>query len=151
MSTQTVNAEELQKLMDGEFSAGRGIFLTVTGYSMRPVLKHLRDQVYLVPPEQRKPCRGEIVFFRRDNGTCILHRILKEDGETFIINGDAQTWTERIRRDQVFAVAEGIVRRGKYISCSNPVYQMYVFVWRLLKPLRGLMRAVTAALKGHGK
>ena len=37
--------------------------------------------------------------------------IIKEEGNQFVINGDSQTWTEEISRDQVLGVAEGIVRK----------------------------------------
>ncbi|MCC2255316.1 S24/S26 family peptidase [Ruminococcus sp. CLA-AA-H200] len=147
MSVRTVNAEEMRELMEREFPAGRSIVLTVTGHSMSPTLSHLRDQVYLTSPQRRKPRRGEIVFFQRKDGTCILHRIIKEEGNQFVINGDSQTWTEVISRDQVLGVAEGIVRNGRYISCNSPVYRAYVFLWRMMKPVRGLIVKTVAFVK----
>lgn len=149
---KTVNAEELLEMMRQAFLAGDGFTLTVTGYSMSPTLKHLRDQVYLVSPSRRKIQRGEIVFFRRKDGACILHRILQEKDGRLVINGDAQLWTEEIERDQVLAVAEGINRNGKYISCSSPVYRAYVVLWRMLKPARGfLISGVSLVKKVSGR
>ena len=79
----TVRAEELTGLMTREFSEGRSLRLTVTGSSMGPCLRHLRDQVILVSPDRRRLRHGEIVFFRRTDGKCVLHRILKEKDANF--------------------------------------------------------------------
>ena len=148
MSERTVNGITLQEMMEQEFAQGRGLELTVTGHSMGPTLRNLRDQVFLVSPQKRRPCRGEIVFFRRGNGSFVLHRILKEkeDGR-FIVNGDAQVWTEVIKPEQILAVVEGIRRKGEYISSDEKRYQRYVKVWQALRPARPCMIVVLRAVK----
>ena len=141
----TVRAEELTGLMTREFSEGRSLRLTVTGSSMGPCLRHLRDQVILVSPDRRRLRHGEIVFFRRMDGKCVLHRILKEkDDGGFVVNGDAQAWTEEIRREQILAVAEGIVRKGRYVSCDGTAYRIFTAIWRMLFPVRGIMIRVAS-------
>lgn len=152
MNPATLHAEQLLKLMESEFSHGRALPLIVTGYSMSPTLKHLRDQVILVAPNQRELRRGEIVFFQREDGTCILHRIRerKKDG-SLVINGDAQVWTEKIQEKQVLAVAAGIIRRQHYISCDNRIYRFYTDCWQLLLPFRRYFIKLTAVLRKFRK
>lgn len=146
MKAQTLEPEEAAGILKEEFASGRAVLLTVTGSSMGPLLRHLRDQVILTAPWVRKPRRGEIVFFRREDGSLVLHRILKEkkDG-SYVMNGDAQTWTEEIRRDQILAVVEAVVRKGRYISCDGGGYRLAVALWRFLMPARGTLSALYAA------
>lgn len=130
MNIPEVGAKELLAMMDAEFESGHPCALVVTGHSMRPLLRNLKDQVILVSPEQRKPEQGEIVLFVRDGGACVLHRIIgvRRDG-SFLINGDAQLWTEVIRCDQVRAVVSAVKRGKRYISCDGKLYRRYVKFW----------------------
>lgn len=144
----SLNREKFSDLLHREFAASRALPLTVTGSSMEPFLRNLRDQAILVSAENRPLRRGDIVLFRRGDGSFVLHRMIgKERDGTCVINGDAQTWTEKIGREQILAVARGIVRRGRYISCDSPCYRCCVRVWGWLRPARGLYFAVGGRLK----
>ena len=84
-----------------------GVFpLTVTGSSMAPLLKDGRSTVLLT--KDFVPKRGRILLFRRRDGSLILHRVRKIDGNTLVMNGDAQDWCERILPHQVIAAVEYI-------------------------------------------
>lgn len=135
--TGVFSAEELVPVIREVLEAGGAFTLKVTGFSMTPTLKHLRDQVQLVSPDVRPPRTGEIVFFDRGTGVYVLHRIIKQlpDGQ-LRINGDAQDWTECIRREQIIGVVSRIERRGRWISCDAPVYRGWVKVWGLTRPVR---------------
>lgn len=148
MTGQTVSREELPGLLEHEFAAGRAFVLTVTGDSMGPTLRHLRDRVVLVPPQRKTPGRGDIVLFRRENGAFVLHRILRvRDDGSFVINGDAQVWTETADIHQIYAVAEGIERKGRYISCDSGMYRAYVRAWQVFRTARPYMIAFQRAVK----
>ena len=139
MREETVTAEQLMRLMEEEFANGRAVSLTVTGSSMEPFLRDKRDQVFLVAPERRSLRAGEIIFFRRDDGSCVLHRVLKVEKDVFTVNGDAQTWTEKVQKRQILAVVEGIVRKGHYLPCDRPLYRYINAFWRLCRPFRGIL------------
>ena len=53
---------------------GRQVSLIISGNSMAPFLIHGRDTVWFEKPK-RPLKRGDIVFFQRDDGSFILHRI----------------------------------------------------------------------------
>ena len=147
-SERTLSRKEFLDLMDQEFAADRAFPLTVTGSSMEPLLRNLRDQVILVSAQSRPFRRGDIVLFRRKDGSFVLHRLIeKENDGTCVVNGDAQTWTERIGQRQILAVAEGIVRRGRYISCDSLCYRCCVRMWGWLRPMRKWCFAVGGRLK----
>ena len=132
--------KEIVPIMEEIINSGGQCKLRVTGYSMTTILKHLRDSVILTSPRIRKIKKGEIVFIQRKTGEYVLHRVLKIiDDETFIMNGDAQQWTEVVRFDQVIGVVESFYRDEKLISCDNKKYKIYMRLWVLLKPIRPLI------------
>lgn len=113
--------------------------LIVTGSSMMPLLKSGRDIVWLQKQGSETITHGRILFFRRDNGMFILHRVRRvlPDGR-FVVNGDAQTWCEPVRPDQVVAVVTQIVRKGKTLRWDHPLLRLWNHLWfptRLIRPL----------------
>lgn len=132
--------KDLVPIMEEVIQSGGSCKLKVTGYSMTPTLRHLKDSVVLVSPEKRAPKKNEIVFIKRDTGKHVLHRVRKIiDDKAFIMNGDAQQWTEVVRFDQVIGVVESFYRGDKEISCDNKKYKLYVKLWVLFKPVRPLI------------
>lgn len=132
--------KDLVPIMEEVIKSGGSCKLRVTGYSMTPTLRHLKDSVVLVSPQKRKPKKDEIVFIRRDSGKHVLHRIRKIiDENSFIMNGDAQQWTEVVRFDQVIGVVESFYRGNKLISCDNKKYKIYMKLWVICKPIRPLI------------
>lgn len=121
--------------------------LTVTGTSMLPFLRDRQDAV-LLAPLSRPPRRGDILFYLRGEGTCILHRVhrVRPDG-TLVLCGDAQVGLEPVRPEQVVAVATHIERKGRQTPCTAPGLRFRVALWQLLRPVRpwimALMRKFT--------
>ena len=132
--------KDLVPIMEEVIQSGGSCKLKVTGYSMTPTLRHLKDSVVLVSPEKRQPKKNKIVFIKRDTGKHVLHRIRKIiDDQSFIMNGDAQQWTEVVRFNQVIGVVDSFYRGDKEVSCDNIKYKTYVKLWVLCKPIRPLI------------
>lgn len=148
MSIYSMPGRELVPLILEKLKQGEEFPLVVTGHSMSPTLYHLRDRVYLVSAEKREPKKYDIVLFVRKDGAYVLHRILSvlPDGK-YLINGDAQTWTESIERSQILAVVGRIERNNRQISCDNNYYKAYVTFWIWLKPIRGYIMELCRKLK----
>ena len=153
MRERTLNSEQFSEMMHREFASGRGISLVVTGTSMEPLLRHLRDKVVLVKPENGyKPRKGDVVLFHRADGKYVMHRIVGCVGEhEYIINGDAQSWTERIRGDQIDAVAAVFVRKGRRFSRENNLYRLYTLIWDFSRPFRMYIFKTVDAIKSRIK
>ncbi len=144
MNVKQISRQELPEIIRREFGAGRGFALTVTGSSMEPLLRHLRDKVVLVKPDgPYTPGCGDVVLFHRPSGEYVMHRIVKACGSgVYAVNGDAQSWTERIRRDQIDAVAAEFIRNGRCFSRDGRFYRIYVCIWRFTRPFRpGIFRS----------
>ena len=142
MEPRIIPGDEALSRMREAFSAGKSFALTVTGTSMSPVLRNRRDAVFLVSPQKRPPQKYDILLFRRQDAL-ILHRIIavKKDG-SFIVNGDAQTWCEQVRPEQILAVAETLLRKGRRISCGNAGYRFLCFLWCKTRRFRPFLHRI---------
>lgn len=115
------------------------IIVPVTGTSMGPFL-HPGDSVYLsMIPHCFHP--GDIVLYRRENGTYILHRIIKiEKNGTVWITGDNQTQLEAVDASvQILALVTAVKRNGRFLTSRSLTWQFYQHIWRWLLPVRPLI------------
>ena len=88
-----------------------------------------------------------MVFYQRDSGQYVMHRILRVRGDAYDIIGDAQIEVERgVRRDQIFAVITRIRRKGKLIGPGDFWWTFFARVWTKLIPLRPLIARAYARL-----
>lgn len=103
----------------------------ITGTSMWPLLKEGKSQVQVIAGDGKQLRKGDLVLYRRKDGTLILHRILKAGADgTYLVCGDHQ-WKleEQIREEQILAVAQGFYRNGRYIDEKTWWYRLYKGVW----------------------
>ena len=109
--------------------AGKTVKITVTGFSMYPLVSSRRDAVLLAKPDDIKV--GDVPLFVREDGSYILHRLVGEKDGAFIAMGDYETKEEYpVYRENIVAKAVGFYRKGRYIDCKSRMYRAYSFVWR---------------------
>lgn len=100
------------------------------GTSMLPLINQGRDSVVLVKPE-KTPAPGDIVFYLRENGQYVLHRIVDVQDGVYVLCGDNQIGLEYgIREEQIIGVVKSVFRGDKCISGKSRRYRLYLFVWR---------------------
>lgn len=121
-----------------------GCAVTLTkGTSMWPFLKEGKNQVLLVSAKKRAPKVQDVVLYRRQDGTLILHRIMQRlpDG-SFLLCGDHQ-WKleEKVKEEQILAVMEGVYRNEKFIDETQKGYQFYKKIWNWNLNIRRCMLA----------
>lgn len=144
---KTVDPDKFIPILKETVKNGGNVRLRVTGGSMRPFLNSEGDCVILSNADNLK--RGDIVFFVRQNGQCILHRIIKIKGESFFLTGDAQTYKEGpISREHILAKAVGAVRRGKNISEKSAVWLFFKHIWIYTIKFRPFLFKLNRKLKG---
>lgn len=115
-----VRLSEMLPLITEKLSSGGEVSIPVTGRSMYPTLQQGKDYAVLSGLTD-KPKNNDVVFYRRDNGQFVLHRIVGENENGYILCGDNQTEKEYgIRREQVIAVLVAVERDGKRLSVSSP-------------------------------
>ena len=77
MQTQVIPMKDLAELITLQLEKGGRAKLTVTGFSMRPMLHERRDSVVLIPVRQRQSA-GDVILYLRENGQYVLHRIIAQ-------------------------------------------------------------------------
>lgn len=127
--------EELMPLLQLQMDTCGSAKLTVTGWSMMPMLHNRKDQVVLQPVEGAQD-KGALILYRRENGQFVLHRILRRRKGGYVCCGDNQFFTEKVSQEQLLAVVTAFTRKGKQYSVQEKGYRQYVFWWVKLHPLR---------------
>lgn len=132
---RVVDGDTLIQAIRSELAAGGHFTLTVTGSSMEPFLHNGSSHVLLKRPEELR--RWQVVFYRRDNGRYILHRIVRIRGDEVTVCGDAQQQPERIHRDQILAAAVWICEKDNdWVEWGSFRHQFRSALWHFLRPLR---------------
>lgn len=119
---------------------GRKVNMLIAGNSMSPFIIHERDYIFFEKPN-RELKKGDPVFYQRDNGQFVMHRICKVNKDhTYDIIGDAHTVIEPgIRRDQIFALITQVRRKGKMIGPGDFWWDFFEKVWIRMIPARRLV------------
>ena len=101
------------------------------GTSMRPLLKEGKTLVELVAKHQEPFKKGDVVLYRKNDGTLVLHRIIKVEGEDgFTVLGDHQYKNaEQVKKEQILAVMSGFITNGRRVDEKTRWYRIYKTVW----------------------
>lgn len=146
--TRFVNTREYVSALRGLTEEGREVSLLISGSSMSPFLIHARDYIYFRKPD-RELRRGDMVFFQRDSGQFVMHRILKVKKEGFYLVGDGQTQVEGpVRRDQIFGLVFCVKRKGKKIKPGDFWWEFFAHVWLVFLPVRPFLVKCYGKLAG---
>lgn len=140
------NMEYLVELMKQPLSEGKEVGLTTRGNSMWPLLRSGQDKIFIKTLDFYK--KYDIILYKRDNGSYVLHRIVGEKNGAFVLAGDGEFKKEYpIYKNQILAGAVGGVRKGKPFSCTDFPYRFYSVVWVLLLPLRPIIVRLAAPVR----
>lgn len=104
---------------------------TNKGVSMMPLLRQDRD-VMIIRLKGKERCKklDAVLFKRPGSGAYVLHRILRvNDDGTYWIIGDYCVAGETVAEENVLGILTAVVRDGKTIPVTAPVYRLYVNTW----------------------
>ena len=144
---QKINLIEIYPIIKEKIDNGGTVKLPITGKSMRPLLVWGRDTVEIVKCDN--PKKGDIIFYLRDNGQFVLHRIIGTDENGYILCGDNQ-WVKEygIKDHNIIAVVSLIERKGKVFDVkTNIPYRIYSSVWMAMMPVRKPILRFTRKVK----
>ncbi|MEE0884829.1 MAG: S24/S26 family peptidase [Faecalimonas sp.] len=151
MLNRTVDTNEyvsvLRELVEQEKEVG----LLIAGNSMSPFLVHQRDTICFRKPD-KKLRRGDMVFYQRENGHYIMHRIYKVCPEGYYMVGDAQVAIEGpLRAEQIFAIVTKVNRKGKWIGPNDLWWRFFAHVWIRIVPMRRMILKGYSVLTRRGR
>ncbi len=154
MNNETFDLQSAFPVIDEVLAGGGEFRLFPKGTSMLPLIVEGRDSVVLKRDSDRSIRKHDIVFYRRDDGHFVLHRILRiETDGSFTLCGDHQVTLERgVRHDQMIAYVPSFFRGNRRIECTTFRYRLYVVLWCCM-PLRRtvfFMRRILSRLRRKG-
>ena len=98
------------------------------GNSMWPFLKNGKQTVIIEKlPTTVKEL--DVVFFKRENGDYVLHRVVAVDGEKLTVRGDSQLFTESINKEYAFGIMTGFYKGKNLVLASDKKYIKKVEKW----------------------
>lgn len=120
----------------------KSVTFIVRGFSMRPFLEDGRDKIVLAPP--REPKIGDVVLAEISEKRYALHRVIKVENGIYTMRGDGNPlrMTEQFTQDKIIGLADGFIRKGKFVSTDSRQWRCYSAVWNILKPLRRILLAI---------
>lgn len=146
MIERVVDTNEYVSVLRELAEEGRVVSMLIAGSSMSPFLCHNRDYIYFTKPD-RKLRRGDMVFYQRDTGQYVMHRIYKRKKDGYYMVGDAQTQIEGpLRRDQIFARIIKVKRKGRIIEPGNFWWEFFEHVWIRIIPMRKVIEKLYSLL-----
>lgn len=146
---RTVDTGEYVSVLRELTEQGKEVSLLISGNSMSPFLVDQRDYISFKKPD-RTIRRGDMVFYQRENGQYIMHRIYKVRPEGFYIVGDAQREIEGpVKQAQIFAMITKVKRKGKWIGPGNFWWEVFEHVWIRMVPFRYVVRRTYSRLFGR--
>ncbi len=148
MEKLTFATAEINGDLQDVINSGGIVPLGVTGGSMMPFLRHLRDTVFIRKCNIEDIKRGQILLFKRDDGRLILHRVRKvySDGK-LLMNGDSQVWCEKIEYSRVIASVCEVERNGKRYKSDSFIFKMWSFLWFPTRPFRPFLFKILGKIK----
>ena len=121
-----IRVEKFYPLMVEAFNENKTFSFPVKGSSMRPLFKN--DYVVTLKKIDEYKI-GDILFFRRDDGAFVLHRLRRIDKDALYIVGDHQTSLERVRPDQLIGkVIDYKKYNNKIYYLKGVKYKFYKFI-----------------------
>ena len=99
-----------------------------SGNSMWPTLKHKGQSVIVkLKTEKLKPM--DVALYRREDGTNVLHRVMRATDSGYVMCGDSQFTLEKVNEDCVYGVMAGFYRGKRYVEVSDTGYIEQVKTW----------------------
>lgn len=116
---------------------GKTVSITVKGYSMNPFLMHMRDQITLGPWKDEDIRKGTVALVRDVRGNVLIHRIIRREGDTIILEGDGNIGLqEKATLESIAGIMHSITRKNRTYSSKSFIWKAYSWIWMVLRPVR---------------
>ena len=149
MRERVVDTNEYVSVLRALAEEGRTVSMLIAGNSMSPFLCHKRDYIYFTKPD-RELRRGDMVFYQRDTGQYVMHRICRKKKDGYYIVGDGQSEVEGpVRREQIFARIVRVKRKGKLLGPGDFWWEFFEHVWTRLIPERRMLTRLYGTAARH--
>ena len=136
--------EIVRPLIDEAFEKGESFTFKPNGISMKPFIKG--GQTYVTIEKYTGGAKKhDIVFYTREDGKYVMHRIVKVYDNSFGVCGDNQWWIEHVKDEQIFAIVTNVEGR------KNNGGKLYLATLGIRRFIIHVIKYIKKYLKGEGK
>ena len=123
-----IKLEKIYPLMLEAFNDNKTFSFPIKGTSMLPLLKN--DDVVTIKKIENDIKKGDILLFKRNDGSFILHRVNKIKKDHYLIVGDHQTPLEKVLYEQIIAKVINYQKKknNKTYYMKGIRYSLYKFI-----------------------
>ncbi len=104
------------------------VCLEFKGTSMLPLFVEGRDKVCIYKyDENQRVKRGDVILYKRQDGTYVLHRVMRLKTSGYVLCGDNHCTLEYgVKESQILGVAKGYYKYEDYIDFDkSKKYKFY--------------------------
>ena len=145
-----VPMSEMEPVISELLKNGSKTKFIMTGDSMLPFLHSRKDVAVLESAERCSIKKYDVLFYKRDNGQFVLHRVVAVRGDLLDMCGDAQYTVEKgVPKSAVIGKLCGYYsyrRPERFLSCEKRGYRMRAALWVKSRPLRHFLFRVKRKL-----
>ena len=135
---ETIHLSDYEELIREVLATGGEFRLYPHGTSMLPLLRQGIDSVAL-RSLTRPPRKFDILFYKRQDGSYILHRVKEVTDKGLVLWGDNHTMLEYgITEENIIGYAARVFRGDKELDCRSLTYRVYLGLWQF-KAIRNLV------------
>ena len=141
-----ITIAEYDELIREVLSSGGEFRIYPHGTSMLPLLRQGIDSVAL-RSLNRPPRKFDILFYRRRDGSYVLHRVKEVTDKGLVLWGDNHTMLEYgVTDDMIIGYAARIFRGDKELDCQSFGYRAYLWLWQF-KAIRRVLLPIAYHLR----
>lgn len=136
MSDNILNLDDMDDIISSVIKNDGKVSIIASGVSMEPFIKNKKDVVTLMEA-RRKLRKGDVPLYRRDNGKVVLHRVIGEDKNGYIMRGDNQ-WTNEygIKDENILALLYSVKKGSREFKKDSAFCRLYEFFLPLIRLLK---------------
>jgi hypothetical protein len=143
---ESIHLSDYEELIREVLATGGEFRLYPHGTSMLPLLRQGVDSVALRSLD-RPPRKFDILFYRRKDGSYILHRVKEVTPKGLVLWGDNHTMLEYgVTEDMIIGYAARIFRGETELDCQSLRYRLYLWLWQF-KAIRSLVLPIAYHLR----
>ena len=144
--SESIHLSDYEELIREVLETGGEFRLYPHGTSMLPLLRQGIDSVALRRLD-RPPRKFDILFYKRQDGSFILHRVKEVTNEGIVLWGDNHTMLEYgITEKNIIGYAARIFRGEMELDCQSLRYRLYLRLWQF-KAIRSVVLPIAYHLR----
>ncbi len=148
--SDTPSLKEMSAVIEEVLDSDGEVKIKASGNSMEPVIKNGKD-IVVIRKLKRDIRKGDIILFKRDNNSLVLHRVTRLNGDDLTLRGDSQWTSELVNKSRVVGILDCIERDGRVISVEDKYFSRYKITLPLIRWKNRLINSIKIRLGAKNK